>query len=303
VTNADLTVSNPLTFMLWTPEFARGYDRPDHSAGRAHAIALTPSGDYAYIAGVGGAHAVVINPALPAYLSSTPIPYASELVDIATTAQGTRTYAVSTASGELVEINTDPTTGLLFNTVLASRDLGAGPKGIVTNPTGQRAFVATDAGEIQVWDIQLGSANYNEQVGAMPSPAGTSPVGPMAITPAGDRLLAVTDTGDLLHDLDAETLLTDPRWERIRAVWWWIRWASAYVTHDNGEVTVVNVEGNFVVQDVAIGGGCAGCCDAGGLNIYATTASSTTQDHRPRRASAAFRTVVGLTPRRAILST
>lgn len=259
VTNADLDVSNTLTFtVLSDAEFARGYESGQTILPAApNAIALTPSGDFAYIAGVGGAHAVVVNPALFGYLSSTPIAYPSELVDIATTAQGTRAYAVSPASGELVEINTDPTTGLLFNTILSSRDLGAGPKGIVTSPTGQRAFIATDAGEIQSWDIELGSVNYSEQVGAMPAPVGSGLVGPMAITPAGNRLLALTDAGELaFYDLAAETLVTgipvggeprgvviDPAGER------------AYVAHNNGEITVVNVEGNpFVVQDIATGG-------------------------------------------------
>jgi YVTN family beta-propeller protein len=258
VTNADLAASNDLTFtVLSDAEFARGFESGQAILPAApNAIALTPSGDYAYIAGVGGAHAVVASPALPGYLSSTPIPYPGELVDIATTAQGTRAYAVCATSNELVEINTDPTTGLLFNTILSSRDLGASPNGIVTNPTGTRAYIATDTGEIQAWDIQLGSVNYNEQVGVLHAPYGGFE-GSLAVTPTGEQLLAVTDAGVVaFYDLTRDSLLTDvsvgsgakgivvdPAGER------------AYVAHDNGNITVMNIEGNpFVVQDIATGG-------------------------------------------------
>jgi hypothetical protein len=129
VTNADLAVSNPLTFaVLSDAEFARGYESGQTVLPAApRAIALTPSGDYAYIAGADGAHAVVVNPALFGYLSQTGIPYASGLDDIATTANGKRVYAVSSASNELVEINSDASTGLLFNTVLSSHDLAHRP--------------------------------------------------------------------------------------------------------------------------------------------------------------------------------
>ena len=259
VQNADLTISNTLTFTVLTDaEFARGYESGQTILPAApNAIAITPSGDYAYIAGAGGAHAVVVNPGLAGYLSATEIPYASELVDVATTANGKRAYAISTASSELVEINSDPSTGLLFNTVLASFDLGAAPLGIITNPTGQRAFITTNAGEIQEWDIELGSVNYSQQVGALLAPDGADFAGPMALNPAGDRLLAITGNGDLaFYDLSTASFLTDvsvgfePRGVVVDPAG-----ERAYVTHTNGEITVINVENvPFVVQDVATGG-------------------------------------------------
>jgi DNA-binding beta-propeller fold protein YncE len=99
--------------------------------------------------------------------------------------------------------------------------------------------------------------NYTQQVGQLPAPTGSGFVGPMVITPAANRLLAITDAGDLaFYDLPAETLLTrifvgaatkgvvvDPAGQR------------AYVTHDDGNITVVNVAGApFKVQDIATGG-------------------------------------------------
>jgi YVTN family beta-propeller protein len=303
VTNADLSVSNTLTFtMLSDAEFARGYESGQTILPAApNAIAITPNGDFAYIAGVGGAHAVVVNPALFGYLSSTSIPYASELVDIATTANGKRAYAVSSTSGELVEINTDPSTGLLFNTVLSSHDLGAAPEGVTTNPTGQRAYVAMGDGHIQSWDIELGSVNYTQQVGEMPAPPASGFVGPMAITPAGDRLLAITDAGSLaFYDLPAETLLTDISvGPAARGVVVDPAGQRAYVTHDNGDVTVVSVQGNpFKVQDIATGGSLRGVVVTPGASyIYATDRElDNLKIIDLKEQSQTFRNVVGVIP-------
>ncbi len=303
VTNADASFSNSLTFtVLSDAEFARGYESGQAVLPAApNAIAVTPSGDYAYIAGVGGAHAVVINPALFGYLSQTNISYAGTLDDIATTANGRRAYAVSGTTNELVEINSDPTTGLLFNTVLSSHDLGASPRGVITNPTGQRAYVAMDDGHIQSWDIELGSVNYTEQVGQMTAPTGSGFVGPMAITPAGDRLLAITDAGRLaFYALPAETLTTDinvglaPRGLAVDPAG-----QRAYVTHDNGDVTVVNVEAApFRVQDVATGGSVRGAIVTPAASYLYTTDRELDnlkivdlKEH-----SSTFRSVVGVIP-------
>ena len=303
VTNADLTQSNPLTFtVLNEAEFARGYESGQTILpAMPNAIAVSPNGDYAYIAAADGAHAVVVNPALFGYLSSTNILYANELVDIATTANGRRAYAVSTASSELVEINTDPTTGLLFNTVLSSHNLGAAPKGVTTNPTGQRAYLAMDDGHIQSWDIELGSVNYTQQVGQLPAPAGSGFIGPLAVTPAGDRLLALTDAGALaFYDLPAETLLTDiPVGGAAKSLVIDPAGQRAYVTHDNGDVTVVNVEGDpFKVQDIGTGGSLRGIVVTPAASfLYATDRElDNLKIVDLKEHSATFRNVVGLIP-------
>lgn len=303
VTNSDAQQSNTLTFTVLTDaEFARGYESGQTILPAApNAIAITPGGDYAYIAGVGGAHAVVVNPALQGYLSATNIPYPSELVDIATTANGKRVYAISTGSGEMVEINSDPTTGLLFNTILASRDLGGEPRGLITDPTGERAYIAMDDGHIQSWDIELGSANYNEQVGLMTAPAADGFGGPLAINPAGNRLMAVTNGGRLaFYDLPAETLLTDinvglsPRGIAVEPTG-----QRAYVTHDNGDVTVINIEGApFKVQDIATGGSVRNAIVTPAASYIYTTDREL--DNLKivdlRESSATFRSVVGVIP-------
>jgi YVTN family beta-propeller protein len=276
VTNADLAVSNSLTFtVLSASEVARGYESGQvllDSSPRA--IAVTPSGDYAYAATQGGAEAIVANPSVTGYLSKTTIVYPSGLDDIAVTPSGARAYAVSGGSHELVEIMSDPTAGTLFNTVLSSRPLGAVPRGIVVRPDGDRAYIATDESEVQVWDIRLGSPTYQRQVGVLPSPGGASVGGPMAVTPAGDRLLVTTDTGDVLFfNLSNDSLVSriatgagprsiavDPQGER------------AYVGHDNGDLSVLSIKGApFFVQNVATGGSLRGlAATPAGLYLYAT---------------------------------
>jgi YVTN family beta-propeller protein len=264
VTNADATVSNALTFtVLSNAEVARGYESgqvllPSDPNG----VAVTPNGEYAYVAANDGAHAIVVSPSLQDYLVRTPIPYPTPLNDIAVAAQGTRAYAVSTTGGEMVEINTDPTTGLLFNSILASRPLGAAPKGIVLDPSGRRAYIATDESEIQVWDIELGSINYQQQIGAIPAPGGALFTGAMAVTPDGARLLATSDNGGLsFFELGPDSLLgglvvgDDPKAINIDTAG-----GRAYVSHGNGDITVVNIDGSspFVVQDVVTGGSLRG---------------------------------------------
>jgi YVTN family beta-propeller protein len=303
VTNADLSVSNALTFtVLSDAEFARGYESGQTTfAAVPNAIAVTASGDYAYIAAADGAHAVIVNPGLAGYLTQTTIPYASVLDDIATTANGRRVYATSSASSELVEINSDPTTGILFNTVLSSHALGTAPRGVLSNPTGTRVYVAMDDGHIQSWDIELGSANYTQQVGQMDAPLGSGFEGAMAITPDGESLVAVTDAGSLaFYALPAETLVTnvavgaaakglviDPTGQR------------AYVTHDDGDITVVNVQGvPFKVQDIATGGSVKSIVSTPGASYLYTTDREL--DNLKivdlKETSSTFRTVVGAIP-------
>jgi len=303
VTNADLTVSNTLTFtVLSDAEFARGYESGQTLLPAIpNAIALTPSGDRAYIAAADGAHAVIVNPAIPGYLSQTNILYADELTDIATTPNGKRAYAASPASNELVEINTDPTTGLLFNTVLSSHDLGASPKGVISNPTGQRVYVAMDDGHIQSWDIELGSVNYTQQVGQMKAPFASGFAGPMSITPSGNRLLAVTDAGSLaFYDLPAETLVTDINvGPAAKGIVVDAAGQRAYVTHDDGEITVVNVQGvPFKVQDIATGGSVRGIVTTPAASyLYATDRElDNLKIVDLKEQSATFRSVVGVIP-------
>ncbi len=273
VTNPDLSVSNGLTFTVLTQaEVARGYETGETIfTSTPRAIALTPNGDYAYVATAAGAEAVVVNPSATGYLVGTPIPFGLGLDDIAVSPLGTRAYAVSASGHTLVEINTDPTAGLLFNTILSERPIGAQPRGLVVDPSGDRAYIATDESEVQVWDTRLGSPTYRLQIGTIAPPLGDDVTGAMAMTPSGDRLMYATESGTLaFYDpvaqtaiptvdvgLGARSIIVDPMGAR------------AYVTHDDGDISVVNIQGNpFEVQDVVTGGSLRGLAITPGASYF-----------------------------------
>ena len=116
VTNADLSQSNAITFtVLSQEEVARGtIEAQVDLADRANDLALIPDGSYAYAATEGGVEAIGIDPAITDYLVKTSIPYPAGLTAVAANAVGDRVFGVSEASGELVEINSDPNAGLLL---------------------------------------------------------------------------------------------------------------------------------------------------------------------------------------------
>ena len=275
VTNADLTVSNEVTFTVLTQtEVARGFESGTVPlSGTPEGIAVAPDGGYAYVANSAGADAIVVDPALQGYLTKTQISYPTGLVDIASSPDGRRMYAISGGSDELVEIDSDPADGLLFNQVLASAEILADAKGIVVDPSGDRAFIATDGAEVEIWDVHLGSETYRQQIGALASPGGASLRGRMGLTPAGDRLLALTDAGEVLfYDLELDSLIdqvsigVDPRDITID-----LAGERAYVTHLNGDMSVVSTGADpFFVQTIATSGSLRGAAiSPGGMYLYA----------------------------------
>ncbi len=303
VRNPDLSTSNSLTFTVLTQaEVARGWESGQVTFGsRPRAIAVTPDGAYAYVATDDGCEAIVVDPSITGYLVGKPIPAAQGFDDVAVTPSGTRAYAVSEDAKTFVEIMSDPTTGLLFNTILSTRGVGAGPRGIVIDPTGDRAYVATDEAEVQVWDIRLGSPTYRQHIGTILSPGGIGVVGAMAMTPSGDRLLFASDDGNLLFydpatqaivsnisvGLDVRGMVVDPLGER------------AYVTHDDGDISVVNVQGNpFEVQDIVSGGSLRGLAMTPGAS-YLYSSDRALDDLKVVdlvATNATFRSVVGEIP-------
>jgi DNA-binding beta-propeller fold protein YncE len=155
------------------------------------AIAVVPDGSYAYVASTAGADAIVVDPGVPGYLTKEEIQHATGLIDVASSPDGRRVYGVSAMGDELVEIDSDPADGLVFNTILASPPVLADPKGIALDPSGDRAFIPTDESEIQIWDIHLGSAS---------SPADRRPASPGGLA-AGKMRSRLPETVRLRHGL------------------------------------------------------------------------------------------------------
>ena len=276
VTNPDFQTSNALVFtVLSQAEVARGYESGSAPLSSApNALSLAPDGSYAYVAVTGGVEAIVVDPALSGYLSHTLIAAPGRFVDVAATPDGRRVYAVNDDANQIVEVDSDPTSGQLLHTILATRALGAKPRGIVVDPFGYRAYVSTDEAEVQVWDIRLGSVNYQKQVSVLHAPDGIALVGPMAIMPEGDQLIAIGGSGELFFyalgpdaltsrvsvNPNARDLVIDPQGQR------------AYVSATNGVVSVVSVDATpFFVQDITTGGSIRGLdTTPAGLYLYAS---------------------------------
>jgi YVTN family beta-propeller protein len=265
-------ISNSLTFtILSAVEIARGYQLGVSSlSGIPKSVTVTPVGDYAYVATDDGASAVVTDAGLPNYLGETPITIVGGLDELDVTPDGKRVYGVSRVTEEMHVIDSDPADGALFNNVLATIPTRALPRGIVIEPTNHYAYVSTPDSVIQKWDIDLESATYQRQVGELEVPD-ANVRGKMAITPAGDKLLAVSGLGNLyVFDLGPDTLLTtiavgpNPHDVTID-----LSGQRAYVSDRTGLVTVVSLDLLSYIQDINTGGSARGLTiTPGGLWVY-----------------------------------
>jgi len=272
IVTVGLETSNDLTYTILSDvEIARGYQVGVSNLGSIpRSITVTPDGGYAYVATEAGASAVVVDAGLPNYLDNVPIPIAGGLDELDVTPDGKRVYGVSRTDNAIHVIDSDPADGPLFNQVLATIPTGAEALGIVTEPGGRWAFVSTSDGVIQKWDINLESATYQRQVGALAAPDANIR-GKMAVTPAGDKLLALSGLGDLyVFDIGPDTLLTaisvgpdphdvvvDPFGQR------------AYISDRTGVVGVVSLQLLSYVQDITIGGSVKGITiTPAGLWVY-----------------------------------
>ena len=250
-------VSNTLTFtVLSDVEIARGFEVGVTDLGSTpNAVEVTSDGGHAYVATDGGASAVIVDAGLAGYLDDTPISITGGLDNLAITPDRKRVYGVSRSAQAIQVIDSDPADGPLFNQVLNTIPARTEPLGIVIEPTGRRAFVTTPDSVVQVWDINLESATYQRQVSVIEI-ADANLRGGMAITPAGDKLLALSGLGNLyVCDLGPDTLLAtiavgpdpydvvvDPAGQR------------AYVTDRNGSISVVRLDTNAWVEDITMGG-------------------------------------------------
>ena len=265
--------SNGLTFtVLSSTEIARGFQTGVaelYSIPRS--ITVLPDGGYAHIATSAGVSIVVVDPGLQSYLTVTSLAVPGGLDAMDATPDGKTVYGVSRSNRKLYAIDTDPSHGPLFNTIISERQLSADPLGVCIDPSGGRAYISTLAGEIQIWDVRTGSATFESQIGALVSPDGTVR-GRMAIDPAGEYLLTLSGAGkmnvfDLGPDtlfvqvsvlLDPQDIVLDPAGQR------------AYVGDGSGSVTVVSLQPFFKVQDITTGGSTRGMTlTPGGVYLYA----------------------------------
>lgn len=279
-TTSDVTVqvgehvSNAINFtILSATEIARGFQSGIAELNaRPRSITVLPEGGYAYVATDAGVAAVVVDPGIAGYLDVTTITVSGGLDATDATPDGKMVYGVSGTNEKIYAIDSDPSHGPLFNTVLAELPVGAEPLGITIDPSGGRAFVPTADGEIQIWDVRKGSETRNSQIGAI-IPPDASVRGKMAVDPAGDYLLSLSGAGKLyVFDLGPDTLyatatvLSDPKDVVVDPTG-----QHAFVSDGTGNVSIVPLSGLFKKSyDINTGGSLLGMTvTPAGMYLYA----------------------------------
>jgi YVTN family beta-propeller protein len=294
-------VSNTLTYTVFPgTEAARSFPLGTAALGALpRSLDVAPDGALAYASTENGVAAVGVDPGRAGFLGVDPIPFADGSVDVAITPSGNRLYAVSRAGHSIQVIDTDPADGLLYHTVLSTLPVSGEPLGIAMDPTGERAYVPTLEGEIQVWDVDPGSLTLHQQVGAIVSPnpslrahAHLDPSGDLLLVPAGSGHLLVFDVaaGTLLAEIpvgsDPHDVAVDPAGQR------------AYVSDFLGGVTVVSLSSLVNVQEIPAAGSLRGLdVTPGGLFLYTTNRELNVLDVIDLdEANATFRSVVSNVP-------
>ena len=228
--------------------------------GDPAAVALLPDAVFGYVATSAGVVSVSSGFGNPNFGSADPIAFAQGVDDLAIAPDGNRVYAISRAARKLLVINSDygdvaaPSPN--FNTILDEIDMAGEPVGIAIDPAGERAYIATASGQVEIWDIELGSGTYHKQVGLLTSSL-PSLQGSIAVDRTGVRVLALAGSGELLiWDSSNPTVAPveapvtgDPRDITIDP-----QGTVAYVTDGSGAVAVVLPSSGVVTQTVSISG-------------------------------------------------
>ncbi len=245
--------SNSLQFtVLPSDEVPKGFASGTcalHALPRA--LTVLQDGSYAFVATEAGTDAVVVDPGLSGYMTAVAIPIQGGLTGVDAGPAGNRVYGVSSETEKFYRI--DATPGSMG--VLSEKDVGAAPQGILVSPKGNRAYIPTDDGEIQIWDIDESSTSFETQVGTI-IPPDPNVRGELAIDPAGERLLAITGTGRVLVvDLDSNVVGApisvgpSPRDIALDPVA-----NRAYVCEDGGTVSIVSLAQSASLWTMRTGG-------------------------------------------------
>ncbi len=246
-------VSNDLQFsVLTTDEAPKGFASGTCAlSGTPHALTVLLDGSYAFVATDAGAEAVVTDPAQGGYMTATTIPVSGGLSGIDAGPGGSRVYGVSNVTKKFYRINSTPG----YMGVLSEKPIDGVPLGIFVHPRGHRAYIPTEDGRIQTWDIKETSPTFETQIGTI-VPNYSDLRAEMASGPGGDPLLAITGTGRLLFiDQDsmavASTVTLDqyPRGIAIDPAL-----GRAYVCGEMGIMSIVSLTSQQVLWKVRIGG-------------------------------------------------
>ena len=245
--------SNDLQFtVLTTDEVPKGFesDIADLS-GTPYDLAVVATGDHVFVATDQGAEVVDTDPGAPGYMTSTTISISGGLSHIDAGPAGSRIYAVSNITNKFYRLSSTPgSMGLL-----SEKPINAMPRGVLIHPKGHRAYIPTDEGEVQIWDIQESSPTFETQIGHI-APVDPNVRGELATYPAGDIMLAIAGTGKMyIANLDSndvtDTLAVGiyPKDVAIDPLG-----GLAYSCDEMGFVSVVSLTQNEKLWDIRIGG-------------------------------------------------
>lgn len=228
--------------------------------GTPAALVALPDGAFSYAATSAGLSMVSTGLTAPDFGALTNLAFPFGFDDLEVSADGKRLYAVSRSGQRLVVLDTDHgdpgAPNANFNTVIDELVTSGRPTGIELDASGERAFVATSGGLVEIWDIEPGSATWHRQIGQLVSPV-PSLEGAMAVNRTGTRLFAMASAGDLLtFDLTSpgsaparrfigsapRDLVLDPRGNVL------------YATDGSGLVSVVLAGDGTLSQNLPVGG-------------------------------------------------
>jgi YVTN family beta-propeller protein len=276
----DLVVNDPVSggsattlfTVLEVADAARGLeigtvDLP----GLPRMVEVSPDGKLSFVATDAGL--AVIDVTVPASPQLIFLPVDGGLNDLDVSPDGHAVFAVSRTTEKLYRYQYDTSVVPPGSSVTLANEilLPEVPLGIEVHPSGKKAYVTTLA-EIQIWDINSSSATFENQIGSLTG-AGPGLLGPTAIDPSGNILLAVTGAGEVAaFDLttvamSARVLVqTSPSDVQVDPTGNW-----AYVTDDTGYLSVIDLESFTKVTDVAAGGALKGAAVTPTASfIYAT---------------------------------
>jgi YVTN family beta-propeller protein len=292
VTTGGLT-SNPLNFdILELDAVPRGLGLATADlSGEARALDVAPAGGVVFVATDAGLAAVDVGEAGSPSVTSLAVD--GGLDALAVTPVGNTVYAVNRQHRRLYRFQSEPLL-LLSEAALADE-----PLAVVIGPSGNRAYLSTSTGAVQIWDVQPGSLTFAQQVGTVVVPGGNL-VGPLATDPSGDRLLVLQGTGQLrvlatddFSELAEVALgpaprdvLVDPTGQR------------AYITHLDGLVSEVSLDSYTSLGAIPTGGSLLGAdIKPTGSFVYAANVQLDNLDVIDLRPdSPTYRTVAGRVP-------
>ncbi|UCH84952.1 MAG: Ig-like domain-containing protein, partial [Candidatus Latescibacterota bacterium] len=205
VVTVGVNTSVPLNFTVLPPvDVSRGFEAGSAVLGATpRSLAVLPNGAEAYVTTDAGVSIVDVDPGSPGFMNDVQIPVANGLREIDASPDGKFVFATNDADSMVYVIDA------LTQTFDDTFHINARPQGVVLGPVGDKAYIPTDAGEIQVWDLQTGSPTYREPINAISSPDANMRGG-MAVDPTGSYLLVPSGAGKVLaFHVGPDTFLVD----------------------------------------------------------------------------------------------